>query len=160
MKEFTPSEPHGFALASDPAGSPWFRVLLADDDEADRLVTIWHLGRAWTAERDLLVECAADAAEALEKIRGRRFALVVLAWNLPHQDGAVVLRAMRENGLRVPVVVVSGHRHEAIASDLEGLAAAFVNKNEMDPHSFRNAIVASMLLQEGRRSGDLDTIRD
>lgn len=152
MKEFTPGESNGFALASDQASPPWFRVLVAGDDEPARLVTIWHLGQAWPVERDMLVECAADAAEALEKVRSHRFELVVLGWNLPHQDGAVVLRAMREDGLRVPVVVVSGQRRETIASDLEEMAAALVIKNELDSYSFRNAIVTSMRLQEGRRS--------
>jgi CheY-like chemotaxis protein len=149
MKEFTPSEPNGFAPSSGKADPSYFRVLVVDDDEADRLVTIWHLGKTWPVEQDLMVECAADGAEALEKIRSNRYALVVLDWNVPHQDGAAVLRAMHEHDLRVPVVVVSGQRREAIPCDLESMAATFINKDELDPDSFRNAIMASMQLQEG-----------
>ena len=148
-QELTAGVPKDFARARDEADPPHFRVLVADDDEMDRLLTIWHLGKAWPAERDMMVECAADGAEALEKIRSSRFALVVLDWNMPHRDGGDVLRAMREDGLRVPVVVVSGRRAEAIARDLETMAAAFVNKDELDPSSFRNAIAASMLMQAG-----------
>jgi CheY-like chemotaxis protein len=156
MKELTSDGHKESTLASDEAIVPHFRVLVADNDETDRLLTIWHLGKAWPVERDMMVECAADGAEALEKIRSDRFELVVLDWNMPHQDGAAVLRAMRESGLRVPVVVVSGQRHKTIASDLEAMAAAFVNKNELDPTSFRSAISASIQLQEGRCSLDSD----
>jgi len=140
-------------LASDELGripSAPARVLVADDDESDRLFTIWQLGDAWPIQGDMLVECAADGAEALEKMHGHRYALVVLDWNMPRQHGAEVLRAMRERDLCIPVVVVSDQRREDIASDLESMAAAYVNKDELDAHSFRNAIATSMQLQTGR----------
>ena len=161
MKEFTSGDPKDWDLASAKASLSDFRVLVADDDETDRLLTIWQLGKAWPVEQDMMVECAADGAEALEKICRTRFALVVLDWNMPHQNGAAVLRAMRENSLHVPVVVVSAQRHEAIASDLKAMAAAFVNKDELNPGSFRSAIAASIQLQEGPCAveSDLETIR-
>jgi len=148
MKELTPDEPNDFPLARDQAGSPQFRVLVADDDEMDRRLTIWHLGKARPVERDMMVECAADGAEALEQICNNRYALVVLDWNMPLQHGAEVLREIREKGLRVPVVVVSGQPREAIAHEVESMAATFVNKDELDPGSFRSAIAASIQLQD------------
>jgi CheY-like chemotaxis protein len=78
--------------------------------------------------------------------------LAVLDWNMPQLDGTDVLRAIRKNGLRVPVVVFSDQRREAIASYLETMAAAFVNKDELHPGNLRNAIAASIQLQEGRGS--------
>ena len=59
-----------------------------------------------------------------------------------------LLGARRERGLRGLAVVVSGHRHEAMARDLDSMAAGFVNKNETDAINFRNTIEASLLLQE------------
>ncbi len=129
--------------------SAHLRVLVADDNETVRLLTICHLGKAGCRERDMLVECAADGAEALEIIRRKLFALVVLDGNMPRLDGGNVLRAMREDGMRVPVVVVSGQSHETIANDLSSMAASFVNKDELDPISFGRAISESMQLQEG-----------
>ena len=149
MRELTPGEPKHFTLASDNTGPSHSRVLVADADETERRLTIRQLGKAWPVERGMRVECAANAAEALEKIRRNRYELVVLDWNISHQAGAVVLRAMREDGLRVPVVVVSGQRREVIARDLDSLAAGFVNKHELGVVGFRNAIAASILLQEG-----------
>ena len=94
-------------------------MLVAGDDESERRLTIWQLGKAWPAEREMMVECAADGAEALEKIESNQYDLVVLDWNLPHQEGPVVLRAIRRGSRRVPVVVLSRQRREAIARDLE-----------------------------------------
>lgn len=137
MEELTPGEPNEFALPRDEAGPGHFRVLVADDVETDRLLTIRQLGKAWPVKGDLMVECAADGAEALAKIRSNRYALVVLDWNMPHQDGGDVLRAMRADGLRIPVVVVSGQCREVIANDLETMSATFVNKDELDPNWIR-----------------------
>ena len=150
MKEITPEDLDGLAPAGDQVGQPHFRVLVADGDEADRRFIIWQLGKAWPCERDMMVECAADGAEALEKIRGHRYALVVLDWNLSHLDGALVLRGMREEGVRIPVVVVSDQRREAVARDLETMAAAFVRRGTMNPYSFGSAIAASIQMQEDR----------
>jgi len=149
MKELTPAQPKTFAAAHAATGPARFRVLVADDVESNRLLTIWLLGRVWPDEREVLVECAADGTEALEKIRCQQYALVVLDWNMPRQDGATVLRTIRENGLRVPVVVMSGQRRETIANDLETMAAAFVNKDELSPDNFSSAIAAASRLLEG-----------
>lgn len=138
-----------FELVSDTAGSPYFRVLVADPNEADRLATIWMLDQAWPAGRNMLVECAADGAEALEKIRRNQYALLVLDWNMPKTAGADVLRTIRAGGPRVPVVVLAGQRREAIAPHLESLAAAFMHKDELDPCILSNAIASSILLLDG-----------
>ncbi len=72
-------------------------------------------------------------AEALAKIRRNRCALVALDWNMPPWNGGEVLRARRAEGLRIPLVVVSGQPREAITLNLEIRAAAFVHKDELDP---------------------------
>jgi len=161
MKQLAPDELGSSPLAGGKAGPGPVRVLVADDDESDRLLTIWQLGDAWPVKNGLLVECAADGEEALEKIRAHRYALVVLDWNMPRQDGAEVLRAMREHELRIPVVVLSDQRLEDIATALELMTAAFLNKGDLDTQSLRNAIAVSVLLQAGPDlvGPDLDTMR-
>jgi CheY-like chemotaxis protein len=123
------------------------RVLVADDCEKDRELTIMHLGQAWPFERNMVVECASNGMDALVKLRRSRFALAVLDWNMPHLGGRELLRAMRQNGMSVPVVVVSAQRREDIASDLQLLAASFVHKDELNPVRFCSAIAVSLQLQ-------------
>lgn len=150
MRELTPAEAAAHRLAHDPADVANFHTLVADDDDDDRLLTIWKLGDEWPGQGRLTVECAADGAEALEKIHQGRFALVVLDWDMPELDGKAVLRTIRAQGLQVPVVVVSGQRPENITSDLEAMAATYAHKNELDAGRFRKAIVDSMQLQAAR----------
>jgi CheY-like chemotaxis protein len=152
MKELAPNELSIVPLAPGEKRPAAARVLVADDDESDRLLTIWQLGDAWPVKGELVVECATDGTQALEKIRSHPYALVVLDWSMPRTDGAEVLRAMRERDLRIPVVVLSDQRREDIAHELDSMTAAFVSKAELDAHSFRNAIAVSMLLQAMPRS--------
>lgn len=123
-----------------------FRVLVIDDSEIDREITSRHLGKAWPFERDLVLDYAADGAEALKKMRASRYALFVLDWKLPGMGGGDVLRAIRQNGVRVPVVVISGLQRDQIGDDLDTLGAGFLNKDEMDPHTLHEAIAASLRL--------------
>ena len=123
-----------------------FAVLVIDDNEADRNLTTIYLNKAWPFERDLLLDYAADGVEALEKLRLRRFALVVLDWKLPLMDGGEVLRNFRQLGVRTPVVVVSGLQREDIDANLEALGAAFLGKDEMNADTFRARIAESLRL--------------
>lgn len=124
------------------------RVLVVDDDATDRHLTIWNLGKAWPVGGELTAECAATGAEALEKMHRHRYTLVVLDWNMPEKNGLAVLETMRGNGWNIPVVVVSGERRESMAGELQTMEATYVNKNELNPARLRNAITASIQLQE------------
>ena len=95
----------------------------------------------------MVVECASDGKQALEKFRRSRFALAVLDWNMPQVSGGDVLRTMRNCGVRIPVVVVSAERRENIVNDLSAMAAAYVHKDELNPISFCSAIAVSLQLQ-------------
>jgi two-component system sensor histidine kinase/response regulator len=123
-----------------------FRVLVIDDSEIDREITTRHLGKAWPFERELVLDYATDGTEALEKIRVTRYALFVLDWKLPGMSGGEVLRAIRQHGVRVPVVVVSGLSREQLGDDLETLGAGFLNKDEMNPATLHDAIGVSLRL--------------
>ena len=146
IKELPHVGPKQFASARTRASSPHLRVLVADDNDTHRRLTIWQLGEAWPFERDMVAECATNGDEALEKIRGNPYKLVVLDWKMPTMGGGEVLRSMRQNGVQIPVVVVSGMRRADIHEDIESLGAAFLNKDDLNPSGFRSAIAASIQL--------------
>jgi CheY-like chemotaxis protein len=123
-----------------------FPVLVVDDSPTDKELACVYLAQAWPFEHDLEVDCASDGREALEKIRTRRFALVVLDWRLPIMGDGHVLRQLRAEGVRLPVVVVSGLSREEIDADLEALGAAFVHKNHLNPGSLYRAIAVALQL--------------
>jgi len=123
-----------------------FRVLVVDDSQGDMALTSHQLGAVWPFEHDLAVEWAVDGAQAIDKLRRERFALLVLDWQLPTVSGAEVLRHVRRSGVRIPVIVVSGLQREEIHENLESHAAAFLNKDEMNVDTFHQAIAQSLRL--------------
>ena len=59
------------------------------------------------------VDVAADGEEGLEQARRTRPALVILDLMLPRLDGFRVLRAMRAEGLAMPVLILTARGEEA-----------------------------------------------
>jgi CheY-like chemotaxis protein len=125
------------------SASDAFCVLVIDNDEADRELTIRRLGEAWPFEHEMVPDQARDAREALDKMRVTRYALVMLDWRLPGMDGGELLRVMRQKRILTPVIVISGLPRDQLARDLELLGAAFLNKDEMDAVSLRDAIATA-----------------
>ena len=123
-----------------------FLVLVVDDNPADQNLTAIHLRQAWPFVRGLELDFAVDGAEALAKLRAKDFRLMVLDWMLPVLGEGEVLRQLRQHGIRIPVVVISGGEREQIPSDLEALQAAFLSKNLMSPDTFWSAISHSLAL--------------
>lgn len=119
-----------------------FRVLVIDDNEVDREIIIRHVRQAWPFE-DIAWESAMDGHEAIRKLARASFTVVVLEWQLPKLRGMDVLRRLRDDGVDIPVIVVSGLHREEIADDLESLGAAFLNKESLNPTALRNAMAIS-----------------
>jgi CheY-like chemotaxis protein len=78
-------------------------VLVVDDDSATREIVSRHLRRAGYSTVE-----ARDGEEALLRARVLTPGLVILDLLMPGVDGFEVLRTMREEGMRTPVVVLTG----------------------------------------------------
>ena len=85
----------------DVAGS---RVLIADDDPASRRLLEVRL-RALGCE----VLTAGDGREALAGVQQEAPALMMLDLEMPRVDGMEVLRALRREGIDLPVIVITAH---------------------------------------------------
>jgi CheY-like chemotaxis protein len=83
-----------------PAGGD---VLVVDDDDATRDIVSRHLRRAGYSTIE-----ARDGEEALLRSRVVKPGLVILDLLMPGVDGFEVLRTMRNEGIRTPVVVLTG----------------------------------------------------
>jgi len=78
-------------------------VLIVDDDEATREMVARHLRRAGYSTAE-----ARDGEEALLRARVLTPGLVILDLLMPGVDGFEVLRTIRSEGMRMPVVVLTG----------------------------------------------------
>jgi len=110
---------------------PALRVLVVDDDEVDRQVVRRGLARAGVAAA---VDEAADAPQALAMVVGGAYDCVFLDYNIPGSDGLTLLRGIRQAGLEVPVVMLTGHGDEQVAVALMKAGAVdYVAKSAVTP---------------------------
>jgi len=85
------------------------KILLVDDDAAlrDSLSEQLRLHEEFhTAESD-------TAADALEVTKGEYFDAILLDVGLPDMDGREVCRLMRRNGVKSPIIMLTGHDTDA-----------------------------------------------
>jgi PAS domain S-box-containing protein len=118
------------------------RILLVDDDQVDRMAVrrALHAGGVQADVRETV-----DVATALNALAEESFDCVFLDYNLPGGDGLRVLRSARENGLDVPVIMLTGQQDTQTAVGLmkEG-ASDYLSKDGLSPdrlaHSLRRAV--------------------
>jgi len=84
------------------------RVLVVDDEPA--LLRAVGLG---LARHGLQVVTAATGREALDRLRERRVDLLLLDLGLPDLDGLEIIRRVRRDGERPPIIVLSARDTEA-----------------------------------------------
>jgi signal transduction histidine kinase len=103
------------------------RILIVDDDEVDRLA----IRRALRGSAiDLTVEEASAAPEALKAACSQTFDCILLDYYLPGCDGFDLLRKIREECPRTPVVMLTGHGDEHTAVELMKAGATdYIAKN-------------------------------
>ncbi|MGV8919165.1 MAG: response regulator [Pseudomonas sp.] len=104
---------------------PMVPLLICDDSNMVRKQLLRALPSGW----DVSVTMASNGMQALEAIRQGLGHVVLLDLTMPEMDGYQVLAAIRDQGLRAKVIVISGDvQAEAVRRVLELGALAFLKK--------------------------------
>lgn len=85
------------------------RILLVDDDD----VFLRSLTEQFDLFEDFHTSSSASGVGALEKIRTERFDLIILDVGLQDIDGREVCRATRRDGVKTPVIMLTGASSDA-----------------------------------------------
>ena len=80
------------------------KILIVDDDDDLRD----SLSEQLRLHEEFETETAASGAAALEKIKADYFDAVILDVGLPDMDGREVCRLMRRNGMKSPIIMLTG----------------------------------------------------
>ena len=132
-----------------PSDSLRAALLVVDDEAAIR--DSLHMILEYEGYR---VEEAANGSQALSKVAERAPDAVVLDIKMPEMDGLELLKALRERGYDMPVLMISGHADVATAVEATRRGAFdFFEKplqRERVLLSLRNAIEAFRLQTENR----------
>lgn len=92
------------------------RILLVEDDrKASGLLT------KGLAEEGFTVDAVYSAEEAEECLHAQEYRLIILDWFLPGKQGVTWCEELRENGFRVPILMLTAR--DALQDRVEGLNA-------------------------------------
>src|SRR5215217_907364 len=124
-------------------------VLVVDDEAAIR--DSLHMILEYEGYR---VEEAANGSQALSKVAERAPDAVVLDIKMPEMDGLELLKALRERGYDMPVLMISGHADVATAVEATRRGAFDFFEKPLERErvllSLRNAVEAYRLQTENR----------
>jgi len=85
------------------------KILLVDDDEDIREA----LSEQLVMTEDFDVFEAGTGAQAMEKAKQEIYDLVILDVGLPDMDGRDLCRLMRKQGIKCPIIMLTGHDSDA-----------------------------------------------
>jgi CheY-like chemotaxis protein len=112
------------------------RALVVEDDPAIRRLVEKLLQR-----RGIIIDTAHDGKEALARLKGSDYSVVVLDLMLPEANGYEIIAYIKNNLPRLPVVVVSAVSQQAL-SQLDMDVVKIVISKPFDVHDFTDKITA------------------
>jgi CheY-like chemotaxis protein len=110
-------------------------VLLADDSPDNAAIVRTYLEKA-----GVKVALAKDGIEALERVDGENFDLILMDVQMPRLDGLSATRKLRERGVQIPIIALTAH---AYPEEVERSFNAGCNEHLTKPIS-RNALLSSI----------------
>ena len=127
------------------------RVLIVDDEPNVRL----NFRTALETEHYDVFE-ATSAGQALELLAEHSFALAILDLRMPGMDGLELLAKMRENGIKVPAVLVTAYGDVPNAVKAMKLGAIDFLQKPLRPNDLRD-IADEITRRDGRPEDPTDT---
>jgi signal transduction histidine kinase len=130
------------------------RALVLEDEPADVELALQALR---LADLEVSVDVAQTAEEFGELVRKNSYDVVLADYKLPGWNGMESVEILRQEGLDVPVILVSGALGESTAVEcIKQGAADYILKDHLArlPGSVRRAIPETKLRQDHRQSQD------
>jgi PAS domain S-box-containing protein len=125
------------------------RLLVADDDEVDRLALRRTLRQAGMEVR--LVEVT-DGAAALAALLAQPFDCALIDFRMPSLDGLEVLRQARAALVETPIIVLTGQGDEQIAVELMKAGATdYLTKSALSAELLTRGLRQARRLHEAER---------
>lgn len=98
--------------------APKKTILVVEDNDDLRLLIVKSLSRAGNE-----VHGAGSGREAMELLARQPLAALLIDYNLPDMSGAELISTLKERGLGLPFIVMTGQGHEELAVSMMKLGA-------------------------------------
>jgi two-component system, sensor histidine kinase and response regulator len=112
-----------------------FKVLVIDDDAVDRMTVIRAFnGADFQTEISEAIDCKTGIALAVS----HQFDCIFIDYRLPDGNGVELLQKLREQGIRSPIVSLTGQNDDQIAVELMKAGASdYLSKAQISPAQLR-----------------------
>jgi len=124
-------------------------ILLVEDDPMTRRA----VGRALhTSSEKLRIHEESDGESAISLLTSAQFDCVFLDYQLPGMNGLDVLRALREKGVKTPVIILTAKGDEELAVEMMKAGATdYVPKSHMTPERLNQSLLTAMRLNQAEK---------
>ncbi|HEX8172556.1 MAG TPA: response regulator [Thermoanaerobaculia bacterium] len=130
------------------------KVLVVDDEPAIRALVTKIVQRA-----GFPADSARDGAEAIEKIEGHTYAVIVLDLMMPNVDGYALIDYIRERGGEKPAVIVISAGDAAALRRLDGSMVHSILRKPFDIDVLGDLITAAaQTMSDERKPKDGDVV--
>lgn len=118
------------------------KILIVDDDQVDRMTVRRALTKAGVPT--VVVE-ASNGSTMTMALQQQSFDCIFLDYQMPGQDGLVLLRQLRHQDIQIPIIMLTGQGDEQIAVELMKAGASdYLSKAMVSPErleqSLRNVV--------------------
>ncbi|EKQ67170.1 signal transduction histidine kinase [Leptolyngbyaceae cyanobacterium JSC-12] len=126
-----------------------FRILVVDDDVVDRLSVKRALTKAGT---EFELAEANNCAEAIAIVQEFPFDCIFLDYCLPDGDGLSLIQQVRQLGISIPLIVLTGQGDEQIAVDLMKAGATdYLAKSRISPERLLQIVHSAVRVYQAER---------
>jgi signal transduction histidine kinase/CheY-like chemotaxis protein/HPt (histidine-containing phosphotransfer) domain-containing protein len=136
------------------------KILVIDDDEVDRKTLKRALKKA---EIDYLLEECANAKSALEILQSNEYECIFLDYQLPGVDGLELLKKIRGQDTKTPIIVVTSQGDEEVAVKMMKAGATdYIVKTQITPPHIKKILhrVIHLLNIEKQKQATEQALKD
>jgi two-component system, sensor histidine kinase and response regulator len=130
-----------------------FKVLIIDDDAVDRMAVIRAFkGAEFQTELLEAIDCASGMALA----NSHQFDCIFVDYRLPDGNGIELLQKLRQQGIRVPIISLTGQHDDRVAVDLMKAGASdYLSKSQISPAQLRQVFQNVMRVHSAEVAAEL-----
>src|SRR4051794_32339454 len=124
-------------------------ILVVEDHLLMRRAVARGLHGSW---ENIRIHEEEDGESAISLLGSAVFDCIFLDYQLPRKNGVEVLRAVREKGVKTPIIILTAKGDEELAVEMMKAGATdYVSKSHMTPERLNQSLMAAVRLNQAEK---------